>query len=135
MQTHSYFLDANILISGMLWDGNERKLLQMGEKKKIKLLTSVYVLKEVEAVLEEFDFDDEKIAESLVYLNSFIQLVDVSKVEVEKYWDALDDKADVPVLAAAVKSSSILVTGDKRLAERGKTHVTVKSTKEVLTTR
>jgi putative PIN family toxin of toxin-antitoxin system len=130
-----YFLDANILISGMLWNGNERKLLLLGEKKKRTLLTSVYVLKEVEEVLEEFDFDEEKIAESLVYLSSFIELVDVSREETEKYWDALDDKDDVPVLAAAIKSKSILVTGDKGLIEKGKKYVTVKSTKEVLDTR
>lgn len=135
MSAHKYFLDANILISGLLWKGNERKLLLLGEKRELTLLTSVYVLKEVEDVLEEFGFDEEKIAETLVYLHSFIDLTDVSKKEVEKYLDVLDDKDDVPVLAASIKSKSILVTGDKELVEKGKKYVIVKSTIEVLNNR
>lgn len=132
MPARKYFLDANILISGLIWNGNERKLLLLGEKKKLELHTSVYVLKEVEDVLGKFDFNDEKIAEFLVYINSFVGLVEVSREETEKFWEALDDKGDVPILAAAVKSNCILVTGDKALNEKGKKHVATKTTKEVL---
>jgi len=134
MSNHRYFLDANILISGIIWNGNERKLLFLGENRKLTLISSMYVFREVQDVFENFGFSQQKIAESLVYLRSFIDLVDVTEDEVEKCWNRLDDKGDVPVLAAAIKSKCILVTGDKKFIKQGKKQVTVRTTKEVLDT-
>ena len=127
-----YFLDANVILSGVLWRGNERKLLELGEKGKLSLLTSGYVLREVEEVLDEMNFEGTKIIELLIFIRSFIDLVDVSKDEIVGYWDALDDKEDVPALAGAIESKSILVTGDKELLEKGSKFLIVKKTKEVL---
>lgn len=134
MLNNRYFLDVNILISGIIWNGNERKMLLLGEKRKLTLVTSMYVFREVQDVFEGFGFSQQKIAESLVYLRSFMDLVDASESEVEKCWDILDDKGDVPVLAAAIKSKCILITGDKKLIKQGKEYVTVKTTKEILDT-
>ena len=132
MSKRKYFLDANVIISGLLWKGNERRLLEQGEESKGSLVTSVYVLKEVEDVLREMKFDEYKVDEFLIYLNSFIELKDASIEDVRKYWDALKDKSDVPVLAAAIKSKTILVTGDKELLSNGKEFVDVINTKQVL---
>lgn len=132
MQVHRYFLDANIIISGLLWKGNERKLLLLGEEGKVTLLTSAYVIKEVEDVLMEFEFEEQKITEFLVYLRSFIALTDVGRKEIDSYWGALDDKGDIPVLAAAIKSESTLITGDKELLEKGNKYLVVKQTIDVL---
>jgi putative PIN family toxin of toxin-antitoxin system len=134
MPNNRYFLDANILISGIIWNGNERKLLLFGENRKLTLVTSMYVFREVQDVFENFGFSSQKIAESLVYLRSFMDLVDATEAEVEKCWDILDDKGDVPVLAAAIKSKCILITGDKQLINQGKKYVTVKTTKDILDT-
>jgi putative PIN family toxin of toxin-antitoxin system len=134
MSNDRYFLDANILISGIIWNGNERKLLLLGENRKLTLVTSMYVFRDIQDVFEDFGFSSQKIAESLVYLRSFMDLVDATDVEVEKCWDILDDKGDVPVLAAAIKSRSILVTGDKKLIKQENKYVTVKTTKEILDT-
>ena len=132
MSKRKYFLDANVIISGLLWKGNERRLLEQGEESKGSLVTSVYVLKEVEDVLREMKFDEYKVDEFLIYLNSFIELKDASIEDVRKYWDALKDKSDVPVLAAAIKSKTILVTGDKELLSKGKEFVDVINAKQVL---
>ena len=132
MSKRKYFLDANVIISGLLWKGNERKLLEQGEESKRTLVTSVYVLKEVEYVLREMKFDEYKVDEFLIYLNSFIELKDASIEDVRKYWDALKDKSDVPVLAAAIKSKTILVTGDRELLSKGNEFVDVKNAKQVL---
>ena len=132
MSRRRYFLDANIFISGLLWKGNERKLLDLGEEGKIALLSSVYVLKEVENVLIEMKFDEGKVDEFLIYLRCFIELKDASIEDVNKYWDALNDKGDVPVLAAAIKSKGTLVTGDKELLSEGIKFLYVKNAKQVL---
>lgn len=132
MADQKYFLDANIIISGLLWKGNERDLLILGESGKVTLVTSGYVLMEIERVLSQMGFDETKIIESLVYLRSFITLVNVSEKDVKKYWNSLKDKSDVPVLATAIKSKSILVTGDKELLNVGPKFVLVKRTVEVL---
>ena len=100
MSRRRYFLDANVIISGLLWKGNERKLLDLGEEGKITLMASVYVLKEVEDVLIEMKFDENKVDEFIIYLRSLIELKDASIEDVKKYWDAMNDKGDIPVLAA-----------------------------------
>lgn len=132
MSKRRYFLDANIIISGLLWKGNERKLLELGEEGKVALVTSVYVLKEVEDALRELKFDYDKIDEFIIYIRSFIELKDATLKDLKKYWDTLKDKSDVPVLAAAINSKCILVTGDKELLSKGPGYINVKNAKQVL---
>ncbi len=132
MSRRRYFLDANVIISGLLWKGNERKLLDLGEDGKITLMASVYVLKEVEDVLVEMKFDENKVDEFIIYLRSFIEMKDASIEDVKKYWDALNDKGDIPVLAAAIKSKATLVTGDRELLSKGVKFLNVKNAKQVL---
>jgi predicted nucleic acid-binding protein len=67
-------------------------------------------------------------------LRSFIDLIDATEDEVKTCWNRLDDKGDVPVLAAAIKSKSILVSGDKKLIMKGNKYLPVKTTKEILDT-
>ncbi len=132
MSKHRYFLDANIIISGLLWKGNERRLLELGEEGKIVLITSVYILKEVENVLRQMKFDIDKVDEFLIYIRSFIDLKDASLEDVNRYWDSLKDKSDGPVLAAAIKSKATLVTGDKELLSKGPKLLKVKNTRHVV---
>jgi putative PIN family toxin of toxin-antitoxin system len=126
------FLDANVIISGLLWNGNERKLLDLGEEKSVALVTSLYVLREVEDVLKEMNFDDDKVDEFIVYLRSFIEMKDATLDDVKRYWDTLEDKSDVPVLAAAIDSKATLVTGDKELLSIGVKFLKVRNAKQVL---
>ena len=132
MPKRRYFLDANVIISGLLWKGNERKLLDLGEEKSVALVTSLYVLREVEDVLREMNFDDDKVDEFIVYLRSFIEMKDATLDDVKRYWDTLEDKSDVPVLAAAIGSKATLVTGDKELLSKGVKFLKVKNAKQVL---
>ena len=132
MSKRRYFLDANIIISGLLWKGNERILLESGNEGKVALVTSVYVLKEIDDVLKRMNFDEDKVYEFFIYLRSFIELKDVSLKDVKKYWDALNDKGDVPILAAAIKAKCVLVTGDKELLSKGSKFINVKNAKQVL---
>jgi putative PIN family toxin of toxin-antitoxin system len=129
---HKYFLDANVLISGLLWKGNERNLLEHGRRDNLRLITSDYALQEVRDFLVSSDFKPERIDESLLYLKSICEVVHVSRDEVRRYWDELDDKNDVPILAAAIRSKAILVTGDKPLTEKAKKFLTVMNARMVL---
>ena len=44
-------LDTNIVVSGLLWDGRPRRLLEFGRDRLIKLLTSSALLDELFDVL------------------------------------------------------------------------------------
>ena len=127
-----YFLDANVLISGLVSNGNERNLLERGRRGNFRIVTSDYALQEVRDFLEESDFKSEKIDEYLIYLKSICEVIRISKDEVKRYWDALDDKKDVPILAAAMKSKTILVTGDKQLTEKAEKYLRVMNVRMVL---
>lgn len=127
-----YFLDANVLISGLVSNGNERNLLERGRRGNFRIVTSDYALQEVQDFLEESDFKSEKIDEYLIYLKSICEVIRISKDEVKRYWDALDDKKDVPILAAAMKSKTILVTGDKQLTEKAEKYLRVMNVRMVL---
>jgi len=129
---HKHFLDANVLISGLLWKGNERNLLEHGRRDILRLITSDFALQEVRDFLVESDFKSERIDESLLYLKSICEVVRISRDEVRRYWDELDDKNDVPILAAAIRSKAILVTGDKPLTEKAKKFLTVMNARTVL---
>lgn len=41
-------LDTNTLISALLWDGNEAKIIEKARKKKIHLFISQEILEELE---------------------------------------------------------------------------------------
>ncbi len=49
-------LDTNTLISGLLWDGNEARILEKSERKEIHLFVSMEILEELEGVLKREKF-------------------------------------------------------------------------------
>ena len=132
MPKRRYFLDANVIISGLLWKGNERKLLDLGEEKSATLVTSLYVIKEVEDVLRDMNLEGDKVDEFIVYLRSFIEMRDATLDDVKRYRDTLEDKSDVPVLAATIDSKATLVTGDKELLSKGVKFLKVRNAKQFL---
>lgn len=127
-----YFLDANVIISGLLWKGGPRQLLDLGERSEIRLVTSDYVLAEVRDFLQGTDFEGSRIDGWLEHLTGFMQVIRVSKREIERFWDALDDKKDIAVLAAAVRAKAILVTGDIELLKKAGKYVDVISVRKAL---
>lgn len=132
MAQNKYFLDANILLAGLLWPTKERKLLELGEKKALRLVSSLYVLREVEDVLSRMKLEQSKITEALLYLQSIMEIIHVPNTTVEKYWDEAPHKKDAPVLAAAKRAGAILVTRDKKLRQKAKKHLVTNTAKEIL---
>ncbi|MFQ5884879.1 MAG: putative toxin-antitoxin system toxin component, PIN family [Thermoplasmata archaeon] len=132
MASSSYFLDTNILISGVLWEGNERELLRLGRAGKVELSSSTYVLMEVQNTLSEMGHSLVEILEFILHLRSILRIDDPTMKEIEEYSNLLRDKSDLPVLAAVKTFGHILVTGDSGLRRKAAKHVDVRTTKEVL---
>ncbi len=116
------FVDANTIVSGLIFEGNEALLLRLGAIGACKLVTTRYVIDEVSKVLraEEFGLGADQIAAllSLVYRTVALH-EDLKQHELKKYFPKLDDKKDVHVLGAYEKfKCDILVTGDKELLKK-----------------
>ncbi len=130
-----YLIDTNILISGLLFNGNERKILQIGRKKEIQLLASNYILQEFQDVLlKKFNFKqtDSELAISYI-LESLNEVINLQAEDFKKFESQNRDKKDIHIIVASKKSKSTIVTGDEDLFEKEK-DVKVVRCKDVLTT-
>ena len=111
------FLDTNVLISGMVFSGNERKLLEAIIDGKLELVLSSDVIDEANEVLKK------KFPKQVVLFPLFLRMVKHEEISKREYKESekrcaglIGDKADVPILAAAIVSKvDYLVTGDKGL--------------------
>jgi putative PIN family toxin of toxin-antitoxin system len=111
------FLDTNILISGVVFAGNERKLLEATIDGKFVLMLSSDVIDEAKEVLRR------KFPKQAVLFPLFLRTVKHEEISrraykrsVKGYVELIGDRTDAPILAAAVVSKAdYLVTGDKRL--------------------
>jgi len=116
-QKSRVFLDTNILVSGMVFAGNERKLLDAIVDGKLGMVLSTDVVDEANAVLAR------KFPKHAVLFPLFLRLVKHEKILKNAYKSSeklyaklIGDEADVPILAAtAVSKADYLVTGDKEL--------------------
>ncbi|MCJ7573764.1 hypothetical protein MUO93_05805 [Candidatus Bathyarchaeota archaeon] len=106
----------------MLFEGNEATLLELGRIGAVRLVTNVYVLTEVQAVLRrgEFSLTDEEFTGLIRYLHECLTVAeDPANDEVLSNSGLLRDKKDIPVALGAMDSGSdYLVTGDKELSEK-----------------
>ncbi|MCK4701852.1 PIN domain-containing protein [Candidatus Bathyarchaeota archaeon] len=115
------FLDANTIISGLLFQGNEATLLELGRIQAIQLVTNRYVMSEVTAVLarKEFSLTHEEINGLTRYIHECLTVTDNPSNElVQENMGLLEDKKDIPVaLGALGPGIDYLVTGDKELLD------------------
>jgi len=108
-------LDTNILVSGMVFAGKERKLLDAIIDGKLELVLSDDVIDEANEVLRR------KFPKRAILFPLFLRLVRHERIPKsaykgyeERYAGLIGDEADVPVLAAvAVSRADYFVSGDK----------------------
>ena len=116
------FVDANTIVSGLLFDGNEALLLRLGKTGLCTLVTTRYVIDEVTRVLhaEEFRLSEEEVGAFVSYTSKCIRVSEsLKRSQLRKYFLRLADKKDVPVLAGFNElDCDILVTGDKELLRK-----------------
>ena len=113
------FLDANTLLSGLLFEGNESILLELGGIGLCRLVTNEYVVEETKRTLgrENFGLSSEEIVFLQGYIYRCVDVIDnPSTSDIGEYCDALNDKKDLPILLGCIGSQcDYLVTGDKEL--------------------
>lgn len=111
-------LDTNSLISALLWDGNEAKIIEKAEKKEIHLFISQEILEELEGVLkrekfikrlESREYTVEKAVAKIALISTLIEpnvVIDVIK----------EDPEDNKVLECAVSAKAkYIISGDNHL--------------------
>ncbi len=107
-------LDTNVLISGMVFQGPERRLLESILKNDHVLVLCEQTETEAQMVLLR------KFSISERFLKNFLQLFRLERVplpsraEIEKARSLIRDPKDAPILAAAITARpDLFVTGDK----------------------
>jgi predicted nucleic acid-binding protein len=130
------FVDANTIVSGLLFDGNEALLLRLGKTGLCALVTTRYVIDEVTRVLyaEEFRLSEEECVAFLSYTSICIRISESpTRSQLHKYSSRLADKKDVHVLAGFTElDCDILVTGDKELLRKVTKARTTRQTLDLL---
>jgi putative PIN family toxin of toxin-antitoxin system len=110
------FIDSNTLVSAIVFDAAELKVIVLLKKKGHELVISEHIVEEILRVMIE------KFPEHSSLFLEFLKLSGIEIVPKIDYQDIIDDfnmvrdKHDQHVLAAAVASRcQIIVTGDKDL--------------------
>lgn len=112
--------DTNTLISGLLWDGNEARVIEKAENKEIRLFISPEMIEELEKVLkrEKFckklegkEYTVDKAVSKIALIATLIK--PTRKINVIK-----EDPEDNRVLECAVSAKvDIIVSGDSHLLD------------------
>ncbi len=110
--------DTNVIISGLNFSGNPRRVLQMAEDGKVQMAVSDAILDEVARVLrrEKFGWPEVEIRRALSQISRFAEHVDP-----KQHIDIItEDPTDNRIIeCAAASGSDYLVSGDKHLLRIG----------------
>jgi putative PIN family toxin of toxin-antitoxin system len=112
--------DTNIVVSGLLWRGNPRRILDAARDRIIKLYTSPVLLEELEDVLSR-----EKFARRLAAANVTVQdlvsgysaLATVIEAEPIKPVILVDPDDDAVLACALSADAEVIVSGDSDLLD------------------
>ena len=109
------FIDANILISGLCFDGPPRRLLLAAHNRQIALILAEYVIREAEAVITKKMPDRKADFKDLIELLPFESISLPSKMMVLRHRKYVTRDEDAAVLASAVLADAdYVVSGDKQ---------------------
>ena len=110
-------LDTNIVVSGLLWGGIPRQLLELGSDGQITLFTSSVLLDEMVNVLERKKFASILTAQSITptfLMQRYGMLAKLVKPQpIERTVRDIDD--DVVLATALAAKADIIATGDNDL--------------------
>jgi putative PIN family toxin of toxin-antitoxin system len=115
-------LDTNAIISGILWDGNEARVIEEAENKKVQLFISRKLLEELEGVLKREKFTQKLEGRELTVEQTVakIALIAILIEPAKKINIVKDDPADNRVLECAVTArADVIISGDKHLLKLG----------------
>jgi predicted nucleic acid-binding protein len=116
------FVDANTIVSGLVFEGNEALLLRLGKIGLCSLVTTHYVIDEVSRALRagEFRLSEEEAVSLISCVNRCITVCEnATPRQLRKYLSTLRDKKDAHVLAAFQElKCDMMATGDKKLLRK-----------------
>jgi putative PIN family toxin of toxin-antitoxin system len=116
------FVDANTIVSGLVFEANEGLLMKLGAVGACSLVTTRYVMDEVSHVLRarEFGLSEDETQSLLSLTNRSVTVYGNTKsADLHQYFGRLNDEKDIHVLADFEKlKCDVLVTGDKELLEK-----------------
>lgn len=112
-------LDTNVVISGLLWAGAPRKVLQAADEERFFLFTSKELLEELAHVLCRPQFKTFLGRRELDFKDALTQVVRLARLVVPKPLSGViiaRDPSDDMVLACAVTAAAnVIVSGDEHL--------------------
>ena len=105
-------LDSNVIVSGLNFSGNERRVLELAQGAHFELYLSTFILREVAGVLRrKFRWSDERLAHAERTLREVATIVEPRQVPLAIQGNHPDNS----ILACAVEASAdYLITGDSR---------------------
>ena len=113
-------LDTNVIISGLLWGGSPRQLLDLARLGEISLYTSIDILSELDAVLHREKFSL-RLARAGVKCNDLVlgYAALATVVQVQEIKPVIhDDPDDDTVLACAlISKADFIISGDHHLLD------------------
>jgi uncharacterized protein len=113
-------LDTNVVVSGFLWGGVPRQLLQAAREKKLQLYTSTALLLELSDTLGRAKFA-RKLAAAQLSIDQLVERYALLTTVVHPVAIAstiLDDPDDDQVLACALAArAELIVSGDRHLLD------------------
>ena len=111
-------LDTNVLVSGLLWSGTPRQILDAARRDEIQIFTSQVLLDELSDVLRRQKFAV-RLSQAGVSADMLILGIRALTTRVEPQYippTILDDSDDDAVLAcAAAAKAEFIVSGDSHL--------------------
>jgi putative PIN family toxin of toxin-antitoxin system len=112
-------LDTNVIISGLFWDGNERKLLTLAVEGRFRAILCEAVIMETERIIrlkqDKLPGSPESAARALSILVTASEIPPaIAEEEILEYRGRIEDRCDLAILAAAIASGAqAIVSGDK----------------------
>ncbi|MCJ7720007.1 MAG: putative toxin-antitoxin system toxin component, PIN family [Candidatus Hadarchaeum sp.] len=114
MKSVKVVADTNVIVSALFWRGNESKIIDLVEKGKIKLFTSVALLDELKKVLgyERFGLGEKTVDDNVKYILTISEISSPKR----RLKIIREDPADDKVLECALEGKvRYIVSGDMHL--------------------
>lgn len=116
------FVDANTLVSGLVFEGKESRVLELGEVGVVKLLASTTIIEEVRRAIvrDEFGHGREEVEDLLSHIQRTVLISEKpGDKALRNVSRLLDDGKDAHVWAGMVCSDAdFLLTGDRELLKK-----------------
>jgi putative PIN family toxin of toxin-antitoxin system len=114
MKSVKVVADTNVIVSALFWRGNASKIIDLVEKGKIKLFTSVALLDELKKVLgyERFGLGEKTVDDNVKYILTISEISSPKR----RLKIIREDPADDKVLECALEGKvRYIVSGDMHL--------------------